>query len=143
MDVAITLRADAFPGLRCGPHRDVAVGVQVRDDVVDVVPGDSAAHAWRIAVTRTDDGDWRGPAVHGKRGERFLYLVWIGRVGDAAPTRFRRAKLQLDAVPPELGGWIVAELGLTDAKGMPVCASVRPPAIRWSVDCAGERNKRT
>ena len=53
---------------------------------------------------------------------------------------FRRAKLQLDGVPAEVfdlvlatGRPLVGELGLTDGKGMPVCASVRPPGIRWSV----------
>ena len=54
---------------------------------------------------------------------------------------FRRAKLQLDAVPAAMieaalksaTGEIVAELDLTDAKGGPYCASVRPPAIRWSL----------
>lgn len=133
MDVVIELRVGAFPGLRCGPHGDVAVGVQVRKDVVDVVPGNSAGHTWRIEATRTDDGDWRGPAVHGKRGERFLYLVWLGRTAaEPAPVMFRRAKLQLDAVPSGLGPRVVGELGLTDKLGMPVCASVRPPAIRWS-----------
>ena len=29
-------------------------------------------------------------------------------------------------------GSLVARLGLTDAKGHPLCAAVRPPLIRWS-----------
>jgi hypothetical protein len=27
---------------------------------------------------------------------------------------------------------LVGRLGLTDAKGNPVCASIRPPLIEWS-----------
>jgi Family of unknown function (DUF5990) len=51
---------------------------------------------------------------------------------------FRRAKLWLKAVPPEVlasaagRGVLVGRLGLADAKGNPVCASVRPPLIEWS-----------
>ena len=51
---------------------------------------------------------------------------------------FRRAKLRLDAVPPKVleealeTGVLVGRLELTAPDGMPVCASVRPPAIAWS-----------
>ena len=51
---------------------------------------------------------------------------------------FRRAKLWLNVIPPEvLGsaeaqGALVGRLGLTDDKGNPVCASIRPPLIGWS-----------
>jgi hypothetical protein len=51
---------------------------------------------------------------------------------------FRRAKLWLEAVPPQVlasaaeRGTLVGRLTLTDAKGNPVCASVRPPLIEWS-----------
>jgi hypothetical protein len=53
-------------------------------------------------------------------------------------TMFRRAKLRLDAVPPELlrdaqrQGFLVARVTLTDPKGNPVCASLGPPFIEWS-----------
>jgi hypothetical protein len=52
---------------------------------------------------------------------------------------FRRAKVWLDAVPEEvLGkavdrGVLVGRLGLSDDKGWPLCAAVRPPRIEWSV----------
>ena len=51
---------------------------------------------------------------------------------------FRRAKLFLDAVPPNVlrssidGGVLVGRLGLTDRKGHPLCAAVRPPLIEWT-----------
>jgi hypothetical protein len=51
---------------------------------------------------------------------------------------FRRAKLMIDAVPSgvldraERMGVHVGRLGLTDSKGKPLCASVRPPVIEWS-----------
>jgi uncharacterized protein DUF5990 len=52
---------------------------------------------------------------------------------------FRRAKLMLADVPGDVlakaatKGVLVGRLGLTDAKGQPLCAAVRPPAIEWSV----------
>jgi hypothetical protein len=79
--------------------------------------------------------------VNGPPRERFLYLTWIGRKGRAAPAMFRRAKLRLDAIPPEVlakslrSGLLVGKLDLTAADGMPVCASVRPPGIVWSSKC--------
>jgi Family of unknown function (DUF5990) len=53
-------------------------------------------------------------------------------------TLFRRAKLMLDAIGPDVldaavqSGRLIARLGLTDAKGHPLCAHVRPPLIDWS-----------
>jgi hypothetical protein len=53
---------------------------------------------------------------------------------------FRRAKLWLEAVPATVveaaiaSGVLVGRLGLTDPRGNPVCASIRPPLIEW---CAG------
>jgi hypothetical protein len=80
-----------------------------------------------------------GPYVSGRPGERFVYLSW-GQLGDDASfTMFRRAKLWLNAVPPEVladavaAGVLVGRLGLRDPKGNPVCASIRPPLIEWSV----------
>jgi hypothetical protein len=52
---------------------------------------------------------------------------------------FRRAKLMLSDVPVGVlkaavkSGLLVGRLGLTDAKGQPTCAGVRPPDIRWSL----------
>jgi hypothetical protein len=138
--VRVVIEGHTLPGRACGPYLDVEVGVQVKQDTVDVVPADAAEARWEQEIRRTADGDWRGPAVHGPKGERFLYLVWRGREGASAPLAgFRRAKLRLDAVPADVAeaagrsGVLVGRLALTDARGMPVCASVRPPdGIAWT-----------
>jgi hypothetical protein len=50
---------------------------------------------------------------------------------------FRRAKVFLDAIPPDVlkssidAGVLVGRLGLTDRLGHPLCAAVRPPLIEW------------
>jgi Family of unknown function (DUF5990) len=125
------------------PRRDgVLVGVQVGKEVVDIVPATVSSARWAVdvAVVATPDGelDVRGRAVHGRRGDRFLYLSWGTRSAAGEFTMFRRAKLMLDAVDPEMlgaakrGGGLVARLGLTAPDGSPRCAAVRPPDITWS-----------
>ncbi len=126
-----------LPGRRFGSYADVHVALQVGRDPADPVPGDAGSARWEAEV-RVVDGDFRGPAVHGKRGERFLYLTW-GSPAGRDWGMFRRAKLMLDRVDPALvaeadgaGKPLVATVSLTDEQGCPRCARVDPPAIRWS-----------
>ncbi len=140
-----------LPGRSCGPspdvpagYRNVHVGVQRRnrrDDLLDLLPGDASSASWTLecTVVRSPTGvDIRGPYVQGPPGGRFVYLSWGTVDENDAFTLFRRAKLWLDAVPaPVLAtavehGRLVGRLRLTDRKGNPVCAAVRPPAIEWS-----------
>jgi hypothetical protein len=105
-------------------------------------PGDADGAAWELdaAAATGPDGavDLRGPYIQGRPGGRFIYLSWGAVDAAGSFTRFRRAKLMLDAVPPQVlrdaadRGVLAGRLRLTDAKGEPVCASVRPPAIDWS-----------
>jgi hypothetical protein len=140
----VRIEAHALPGRTCAPadapeaYDNVHVGIQRRQEVVDLVPGDADTAVWSFDVTTrvTDDGtlDFAGPYVHGRRGDRFLYLSW----GTLAPTNtftmFRRAKLHFTDIPPDLlpAPGLVARLGLTDGYGNPLCARVRPPTITWS-----------
>ena len=41
--------------------------------------------------------------------------------------------LDPELIAAAAGASLVADLGLTMADGTPVCAAVRPPAIRWTV----------
>jgi hypothetical protein len=83
----------------------------------------------------------RAWALHSApRGGRFIYLSW-GTVDDAGRfTLFRRAKLLLEHVGTAVfdaaaaSGLLVGSLGLTDAKGNPVCARVRPPHISGTAE---------
>jgi hypothetical protein len=119
---------------------NVHVGVQVRRDPWHLVRGDRAA-TWdlEVDVVERDGGrDFRGPAVQGRRGDRFVYLTW-GDVGrDGAFEMFRRAKLMLDRIDPAVldaaiaGGGLAARVALSDGRGAPRCARVDPPAIEWS-----------
>jgi Family of unknown function (DUF5990) len=123
-------------------YENVHVAVQERADPVGLVAGEAAGAAWdvdvRVATGADGRFDFRGPAVHGKRGERFVYLTW-GDVGAEGSFRmFRRAKLMLDRVDPSLVrtasgvGQLVATVELSDEHGCPRCARVDPPALVWS-----------
>ena len=121
----------------------VHVGVQVGSDPADLVAGDADSARWELdvdVVRRPDDAiDFRGPAVHGRRGERFLYLTW-GQVDDGGFAMFRRAKLMLNAIDPHVvaaaahGRALVGTVRLTDASGGPRCARVDDPDLVWRVD---------
>ena len=123
------------------PLRNVHVAVQVGKEPIDLVRGDASSARWEIDVrTVVEDAgvDLRGPAVHGKRGERFVYLTW-GDVGpDGSFAMFRRAKLMVGDIEPAMlaaatrdDAVVIASLSLTDERGGPRCARVRPPAVSW------------
>jgi hypothetical protein len=124
------------------------VGVQRRnrrDELLGLVPGDAPSATWTLDCTAgaSPNGvDLKGPHIQGPPGGRFIYLSW-GTVDDAQTfTLFRRAKLSFDAIPQAVIdnaqrlGMLVGRLGLTDAKGNPLCAAVRPPVIEWSAEAA-------
>ena len=124
------------------PLENVHVGVQVRRDPADLVRADAAEACWdlEVDVVRTEDGpDFRGPAVQGKRGDRFLYLTWGEVHADGTFEMFRRAKLMLHRIEPDVieaaivAGRLIATVDLTARGGGPRCARVEPPAIAWSV----------
>jgi hypothetical protein len=155
--VQIRIEGHDLPGASCGPspestggYHGIAVAVQRRNkpaELTGLVRGDAPSATWTLSctATRTPRGlDLTGPYIQGPPGGRFIYLSW-GTVGaDAGFAMFRRAKLMLDAVPTAVAneaverGVLVGRLGLTDGKGNPVCAAVRPPAIDWSA-AAGQR----
>ena len=87
--------------------------------------------------------DLKGPYVQGRPGARFIYLAWGAVDDDGTFTMFRRAKLWLDVIDlatldaARQYGSLIARLEFTDAKGYPLCASVRPPLIRWSAAPTG------
>ncbi|MFI9848618.1 DUF5990 family protein [Nonomuraea sp. NPDC051941] len=147
----IRIEASDLPGRVCGQepgfpgYVNIHVGVQRRerrDELLGVTPGDASSAVWELEVicTRTTTGwDLRGPFVQGRPGGRFIYLSWGTVDAAGAFSMFRRAKVWLAAIPANVladaaaRGVVVARLRLTDAKGQPLCASVRPPLVTWSV----------
>lgn len=124
---------------------NVHVGVQLGRDPAQLVRADRADPRWEVDVDVARSGagpDFRGPAVQGRRGDRFIYLTW-GNVHPGNPGNvfemFRRAKLMLHRVEPKVleaaieAGCLRAEVNLTGGDGGPRCARVDPPAVEWTV----------
>ena len=141
MSVHFRLIGTDLPGATCGPgptesgeYISVHVGVQRGKEVIDLVRGDAAQAVFEFDV-EVREGKFSGPYVHGSHGERFVYLSW-GEVAYGHFNMFRRAKLQLDSLDPDAcdGHTVEGRLGLIDPKGHPLCASVRPPKIAWTVE---------
>jgi hypothetical protein len=144
--LVVTVEGFEMPGRSCAPvdaderYENVHVGVQRRNEVVDLIPGDAQNARWRFEVTvrALDDGttDFAGPFVHGRRGDRFLYLSW-GAVGTEF-RMFRRAKLHFaDCDTNVLAaalrvGEITCRVRMSDPCGAPRCGRVRPPDAEWS-----------
>lgn len=135
-----------LPGRRFSCYEPVYVGVQRGRDVVQLAAGDASEAVFELTVDAAPrpegDLDFRGPFVHGARGDRFLYLSWgtLGAGGEF--TMFRRAKIRFSEIPAALlehalltGETLDAGLRLTGDRGGPLCAAVRPPQIRWQ--CRG------
>ena len=144
--VQIRIVGTQLPGRECGAsdnfpgYSNIHVGVQRknrRDELLDLHPGDAASAEWTLDCS-VDGTDIRGPHIQGRPGERFIYLSRGTVDDDGRFTPFRRAKLMLADVPTDVldaaasSGTLVGTLGLTDAKGHPLCARVKPPMIHWS-----------
>ena len=114
-----------------------------RDQYVEGELGHDAV-AFQIEVEAqhgAEDPDFFGKLVHGKRGERFLYVSWAAHPEDGGtPHRFRRLKLYLSPVVRK--GWSSDGISWTqvregrasvavsgrDAEGGPACGTA---ATTW------------
>ena len=141
MPMLLQIRGHHLPGRTWRAHDEqydnVHVGIQVGKEPRELVRGDADTSSWTIpieVVAREGELDYRGAAVQGRPGSRFVYLTW-GDVGeDGSFTMFRRAKLMLADLAPliidDRGQTIVATVDLTDDCGGPRCARLRAPALR-------------
>jgi hypothetical protein len=132
-----------LPGSSWSGRSGIHVGVQRDDLVVDLVNGDEGEAVFDVVLDVVDSGDdgvpdFRGDCVHGRRGERFVYLSWgeVDAAGNFA--MFRRLKLHLTPMVEQFPAAsllaakkIQAVLELTDTRGRPLAASVRPPWVTW------------
>ena len=109
-------------------------GVTQRSWFAETQPG--PAGKLDVELVRNDGSlDFRGPAVQGKRGERFIYLTWGDLDAAHGFQMFRRAKLMLDRIEPELidsathAGRLAATVDLTDdpAAHAVLAVPTRPP----------------
>jgi hypothetical protein len=131
-----------LPGSCWSGRSGIHVGIQRDAEVVSLVNGDEGEAVFDIDLDIVEgvagEPDFRGQYVHGRRGERFVYLSW-GEVDDVGQfTMFRRLKLHLTPLVEQVEAEkllsakkIQAVLELTDTRGRPLAASVRPPWVTW------------
>lgn len=121
----------------------VLFGLQSGTEVENPVPACATAQFQTVidvVGTGNPELDFTGGHVHGRRGDRFIYLVW----GFASPTEpfvmFARAKIKLNGVPGDLlaaaadrGEVLIAELEATNTRSEPASGTIKPPAIGWQI----------
>jgi hypothetical protein len=142
----IRIEGRDLPGRSCGAGPDfpgydnIHVGVQRRGkpgEHLELQAGDAASVRWTFDATVKPGDDVLGPYIQGGPGRRFIYLSW-GTVDDQGFHMFRRAKIFLADIEPSVlaaaqrSGTLVLRLGLTDAKGHPACAWIKPPRFEAS-----------
>jgi hypothetical protein len=142
--VPVRIIGRRLPGLYWSGRNGIHLGVQRGSEVVDLVRGDEGEATFDIEVELHVDADggidFCGPYVHGHRLERFVYLSWGEVDAEGIFTMFQRLKLPLSPLVEQHGvdavrgsSRVHAFLELTDPKGRPVAASVRPPWVFWRV----------
>ena len=100
----LELRIDVglMPAVWCTDPAALSLGLQSGRD--DIVRGTALEDGIRFEVSvgvkqvRAGDPDFTGPLVHGRPGERFLYLSWGHVTAHSEHDMFRRLKLYLSPV---------------------------------------------
>ncbi|NDZ83717.1 monooxygenase [Streptomyces sp. SID10853] len=147
----IRIEASHLPGRSSSAFADavdIHVGVQAKDRPQEVTAphaGDAPSARWTLECTTAPGPDGTvvsGPCIQHRFGSRFVYLSWTTADEGGTATMFRRAKLMLDAVSPDVleaavrSGRLTARLRLTDGQGQPLCGAVRPPLVTWTAEQA-------
>ncbi len=143
-EIIILIHCHNLPGSKFQDKIGVRLGIQKGKDVVEDVSADAASVTFTVPlrVTRNSKNgqpNFLGPFAQGTPDERFIYLCW-GERQDNSWNGFRRAKLHLNHLSWDLvekaiegGRRIEAVVNVTDAKGGPLCASVKEDKVEWKI----------
>lgn len=143
-EITLLLHCQNLPGTKFEGRTAVRLGIQRGKEVIEDIPGDVTQVTFAVPLrvkknSQTGKPDFTGPFAQGRPGERYIYLCWGERKGEAWEG-FRRAKIHLrhldwDTVEGALqsGRPIEVFIDMTDNKGGPLCATVKEDKIRWQV----------
>jgi hypothetical protein len=120
------------------------LGIQRDQVITEAAPADAKRIVFRPTLRALRNGDgsvnFLGPFAQGPKSERFIYLNWATTNGKELTAMVGRIKLHLNhikwaAVRKAAQGNkpIRVKLALTNAKGNPVMASLRPDAAQWEM----------
>jgi hypothetical protein len=133
--VRLTVECVDLPPHDWGGHREIWLGIQRGKDVVQEVqlPAEQVTFEGELRVSGDMAPNFLGPYAHGTVQERFLYLCWGYRhLGSWAG--FRRVKIPLTGLTFQsmVSGHLHVRIRCTDAKGGPICATIKGDAVVWS-----------
>ncbi|MBA3716266.1 MAG: hypothetical protein H0W76_28070 [Pyrinomonadaceae bacterium] len=143
-EIEVLIHCHNLPGSKFQERIGVRLGIQKGKDVIEDVPADVASVTFKVPLRVTKNSksgqpNFLGPFAHGTPDERFIYLCW-GERQDSNWEGFRRAKVYLSHLSWESvekaienGRTMEAVVNMTDAKGGPLCASVKEDRIEWKV----------
>ena len=149
-EVVFEIECTDFPCAALSPYAHLRLGIQERDEVRQDVactpcPADGTRFRFSLeAVVDSASGSppWagstlRGGYAHGPRDARFIYLCW-GVWGEGGWQHYRRAKVPLSGLAPaaieramSAGRPIRARIRMSDARGEPVAATLKPEQVLW------------
>ena len=136
--IKLTIECLDLPPHNWGGHPEIWLGIQRGKEVEQEVklPAERIVFEAELRVAGDPShgaSNFLGPYAQGTVQDRFTYLCWGWRhfgmwVG------FRRIKLPLSGLTWDevATGSVVAHLRCTDAKGGPICATVRGEYLTWS-----------
>ena len=142
-ELAITIEITCSE-LPPGGQHALLLGIQRDNEIFESVPTTSKRIIFKPALRarRNADGtvNFLGPFAQGPKAERFIYLNWVTAQGNALTGMIGRIKLHLNHIKwsavmqaAAANKPIRVKLALTNAKGKPVMASVRPDAANWEM----------
>jgi hypothetical protein len=139
LEISIEIVCTALPKAETG---SLHLGIQRDQAMTEAASADSKRIVFRptLRAVRNADGsvNFLGPYAQGPKRERFIYLNWVTSNGKPPAAMIGRIKLHLNHI-----AWTAVEqaaqrnkpirvkLALTNAKGNPVMASVRPYVAKW------------
>lgn len=125
-----------LPGARFGDRDGLHVALERGKEQESVIRADAERAEFDFTVEFVD-GDFRGPYVTGKRGDRFVRLRWGAFEETGEWNGIGRTKIHLTG-HEDLAGEAVASgrrleatVELTGRNGGPALATVRPETIQW------------
>jgi hypothetical protein len=144
IEIVIEIVCTNLPGEEWDGHSTLRLGIQRDDEIIEAASAGSTRVVFRpvLRARRNTDGsaNFLGAFAHGPRPERFIYLVWAIVQGKLPVRMVGRVKLHLNhiqwasvekAADAKKPIWVT--LALTNAKGKPVMASVRPDVAKWEL----------
>lgn len=135
--IQVSIECVELPAHDWGGHSEIWLGIQCGKDVVQDIklPIDHVVFRAELRIGNDPTQgppNFLGPFAQGAVEDRFVYLCWGRRVGGAW-IGFRRAKLKLCGL-----NWdnlhsdrLLARVRCTDAKGGPICASLKSDVVTW------------